>query len=172
MSIPALQQPAGLSSDTLEPPAVPYGIQDDVWSDGHDAADTDDDRDVIEEVTDSQDELTIRPPKMSTDKTNDMNPPSLALSSPHTSQDLPHGDVETGSVHSLPVVQVTEPASPAAPMTSRSTSSTYPSSPSTLAPTSTSSLDRRTRNRATLDVSILPATPMHTWTDLKPGSNI
>ncbi|KAJ3554700.1 hypothetical protein NM688_g2975 [Phlebia brevispora] len=129
MSVPALQEPAGLSSDTLEPPAPAHAIQDDQWSDVQ-TAETDDDRDIIEEVADRRDDLTIRPPKMSNDKTHDMNAPSPTLPT-------------------FPVVQVTEPTSPT-PMTSRSASATYPSSPSSLAPT-TSSLDRRTRNRATFD---------------------
>ena len=153
MSVPALQGPAGLSSDTLDPPAPPHTIQDDQWSDGQ-TAETDDDRDVIEEVADHEDDLTIRPSKISNDKSHDMNAPSPPLPSPPESQELPHEEeAETGSVHSLPVVQVTEPTSPT-PMTSRSASATYPSSPTSLAPTSTSSLDRRTRNRAAFDVSV------------------
>lgn len=153
MSVPALEGPAGLSSDTLDPPAPPHTMQEDQWSDGQ-TAETDDDRDIIEEVANHEDDLTIRPSKISNDKSHDMNAPSPPLPSPPESQDLPHEEeAETGSVHSLPIVQVTEPTSPT-PMTSRSASATYPSSPTSLAPTSTSSLDRRARNRAAFDVSV------------------
>lgn len=153
MSIPAMQQPAGLSSDTLEPPTPPHALQDDQWSDTHDTAETDDERDAIEEVAERQDDLTIRPSKMPTNKTHDVNPSSQTLPDPPHAEELPHEEAETGSVHSLPVVQVTEPTSPAVP-TPRSVSSTYPASSTSLTPAAASSLDRRARTRAQMDVSL------------------
>ena len=114
MSLPTLQQPAGLSSETLDPPARLDAIQDDQWSDTHDTAETDDERDAIEEVTERQDDLTIRPAKVATSKTDggDASPP--AMPEPPITEDLPRTEAETGSVHSLPVVQVTEPTGPVA----------------------------------------------------------
>ena len=154
MSLPTLQQPAGLSSETLDPPARLDAIQDDQWSDTHDTAETDDERDAIEEVTERQDELTIRPAKITPDGTHGKDASSTAISEPPTTEDIPRAEAETGSVHSLPVVQVTEPTSPAA-ATPRSVSSTYPASPtpSSLSTQAPSSLDRRNRSRLQADVS-------------------
>lgn len=157
MSLPVFQQPAGLSSDTLDPPTPQrHAMQDDQWS-AHDTVESDDERDVMEEAVDRQEDLTIQASKLTaaTDKTHEVEAPSPTATSPTAAESAAPHEADTTSVHSLPVVQVTEhPMN--GPMTSRSASSAYPVSPTTsLTPTATSSLDRRTRNRATMDVSIL-----------------
>ena len=82
----------------------------------------------------------------------------------HPTEELARTEVETGSVHSLPVVQVTEPTSPAAP-TPRSVSSTYPTSstPSSLSANAPSSLDRRNRTRQQMDVSVTHLLPKYNF---------
>lgn len=158
MSLPTLQQPAGLSSDTLDPPSQPHVMQDDQWSDTHDTAETDDERDAIEEVTERQDDLTIQPAKITVDKSHGKDASSTAMPEPPTTEEISRTEAETGSVHSLPVVQVTEPTGSAA-ATPRSVSSTYPASPtpSSLSTQAPSSLDRRTRSRLQTDVSAVPS---------------
>lgn len=166
MSRSVVPRRAGVSSDTLEqgPPVLTHMDQDDneheQWSDAHDTLETDDERDVIEEVSEPQGDLTIRPPKGATTsdhlKTHEMHTPSPTASSPPAPQDLTSQDDETGSAHSLPMVQITEPSSPV-PFSSRSISEAHsiPSTTASLAPTTNSSLDRRSTLRAQ-DVS----TPM------------
>lgn len=158
--------PAGLSSETLDANAQPTTpMQDDQWSDTH-TVETDDDRDEIQEVTQPDEDVTIHPPKITTDgKSHDIHTPSSPAASPATAQEHPLDEADVSSVHSVPVVQVTEPTSPVAPSTPRSTSSSFPSSQTTsnLAPTassvhsanSRSSLyDRRHRHRSMQDVSV------------------
>lgn len=154
-----LAQPAGFSSDTLEQPqrTLRRLDHDDHWSDAHDTVETDDERDVVEEIAQRQDDLTIRPPKVSTTadnlKTHDMHTPSPTTASPPSPQNIPSNETDAGSVRSLPLVQITEPTSPTG-MSPRNTHSAHPMSPTTsLAPTSTSSLDRRNTHRVTADVS-------------------
>ncbi|KAL7285631.1 hypothetical protein ACG7TL_000735 [Trametes sanguinea] len=153
--------PAGLSADSLEldQPAVssPPPIQDDQWSDAHDTMETDYERDAIEEVDEHPEDLTIQGPKVvSSDKTHthDISTPSPSSLSPDTAQQRA-SDGDATSVHSMPVVQVTEPTSPTLPTTPRSVSTSHHSSlapsNSSLAPHSHSAADRRRRNRATMD---------------------
>ncbi|KAI0094721.1 hypothetical protein BDY19DRAFT_988528 [Irpex rosettiformis] len=150
--------PAGLSSDTLEQsPASPGRIgqednEHEQWSDAHDTLETDDERDVIEEITESQGDLTIRPPKVATTpdnlKTHDMHTPSPTASSIPQPQGMAPQGAEEGSVRSLPIVQVTEPSSPVT-MNTRTVSEAPLASPATsLASTTNSSLDRRSTLRA------------------------
>ncbi|KAK7694531.1 hypothetical protein QCA50_001717 [Cerrena zonata] len=154
--------PAGLSSDTLDanaPSMTP--MQDDQWSDTH-TVETDDDRDEIQEVPQPDEDVTIHPPKITTDgKSHDIHTPSPSVASPATAQELPLDEADVSSVHSVPVVQVTEPTSPVAPSTPQSTSSTFLSqTTSNLAPT-TGSInsgnprspvhDRRLRHRSMQD---------------------
>jgi hypothetical protein len=157
MSLPLLSPPAGLSSDTLDPPIPTHIMREDHWSDGHENLETDEERAVIREIHEEPEDLTIQHSKLATtgDKAHEVNTPSPTTASPNDTQQRPAAEAEAGSVHSLPVVHVTEPSSPSpAPMTSRSTSSTFPASPaSSLAPTVASSQERRARNRLTLDVS-------------------
>lgn len=154
MSLPLLRQPAGLSSDTLDPP-IPqtHATQDDQWS-AHETVESEDDR---EEAANRQEDLTIRAGKLSTatDKTHEVvESPSPTAPSPTAAQDAQPHEADAGSVHSLPVVQVSEHSSSNEPMTSRSASSSYPVPPSAgLTATATSSLDRRNRHRSTMDVS-------------------
>lgn len=159
MSLPMLRQPAGLSSDTLDPPTSQrHALPDDQWS-AHDTVESDDERDVMEESVDHQPDLTIQAGKLSPtkDKTHEVGSPSPTAPSPTAAQDGTGHEADTGSVHSLPAVQVSEHSNMNGPMTSRSASAAYPASPTaSLAPTVTSSLDRRSRHRATLDVSVLP----------------
>ena len=138
-------------------------MQDDQWS-THDTVESEDERDVVEQVEEhvhaEEEDLTIQPSKISatTDKTHEVGTPSPMAPSPTTAQEDPQHELEAdiGSVHSLPVVQVTEPASPHTPMTSRSASSSFPHSPTpSLTPTAASSPDRRNRHRSQLDVSSL-----------------
>lgn len=162
MSLPLLRQPAGLSSDTLgQPTNQRHAIQDDQWS-AHDTAESDDEQNVMEESIERQEDLAIQANKLSTattDKTHEVGSPSPLAPSPNAAQDATNHEADSSSVHSLPVVQVTEHSN-SGPMTSRSASAAYPSSPTaSLAPTASSSLDRRSRHRATLDVSTLPETP-------------
>ncbi|KAH9898534.1 hypothetical protein C8Q73DRAFT_756442 [Cubamyces lactineus] len=152
--------PAGLSADSLElnqpSSSSPPLIQDDQWSDTHDTMETDYERDAIEEVDEHPEDLTIQGPKVvSSDKTqtHDISTPSPTTLSPTTAQQRA-SDADATSVHSMPVVQVTEPTSPTLPATPRSVSSHHHSSvtnSSNLAPHSQSSSDRRRRHRATLD---------------------
>lgn len=156
-----LAQSAGLTSDTLEHPARTLRRidQDDQWSDAHDTAETDDERDVVEEIVQRQDDLTIRPPKVSPTadnlKTHDMNTPSPTAPSP-PSQNISTNDTDAGSVRSLPVVQITEPTSPTG-MSPRSMNAAHTTSPTpSLAPPSSTSLDRRSTHRGSADVSAVP----------------
>ncbi|OBZ78719.1 hypothetical protein A0H81_00667 [Grifola frondosa] len=146
--------PAGLSADSLDlnhasssslPP-----MQDDQWSDAHYTVETDDERDIIEEVQQHQEDLTVRGNKISTpDKTHDIDTPSPTALSPTNPQEHA-SDVDATSVHSMPIVHVTEPTSPTAPMTPRSASSRHsPSSSTNLAPPSALSQDRRRQTRST-----------------------
>ncbi|KAI0704926.1 hypothetical protein BC835DRAFT_1315795 [Cytidiella melzeri] len=153
--------PAGLSSDTLEqsPPSPGRMGQEDneneQWSDAHDMLETDDERDAIQEISEPQGDLTLRPPKIASVatssesmKAHEMDTPFPTASSPPPPQAYPSQDAEEGSVRSLPLVQVTEPSSPAA-MNTRSISEAHSASPAaSLAPTTTSSLDRRGTLRA------------------------
>ena len=154
-----LRQPAGLSSDTLDPPTSQrHALPEDQWS-AHDTVESDDERDVMEESVDHQPDLTIQAGKLSptTDKTHEVSSPSPTAPSPTAAQDATNHEADGGSVHSLPGVQVSEHSNMNGPMNSRSASAAYPASPaSSLAPTVTSSLDRRSRHRSTLDVSVLP----------------
>lgn len=157
MSMPVLRQPAGLSSDTLEPPTPQSrALNEDQWS-AHETVESDDDREVVEETALPEEDLTIQPSKLSTatDKTHEVSSPSPTAQSTATAPDLQTTETDTGSVRSLPMVHVTESAGLNPPMTSRSASSSYPVSPTTsLTPTNASSLDRRNRHRATMDVSV------------------
>lgn len=162
--------PAGLSVDSLElnpaSSSSPPPIQDDQWSDAPDTMETDYERDAIEEVDEHPEDLTVQGPKVvSSDKTQTHNiaTPSPTTLGPPTPQERA-SDADATSVHSMPVVQVTEPTSPTLPATPRSVSSQHSSAvpnSSNLAPHPQSSLDRRNRNRATLDVSTssLPFVP-------------
>ena len=158
--------PAGLSTDSLElnlaSASSPPPTQEDQWSDAHDTIETDDERDVIEEVEENPEDLTVQGPKVSSDKTHthEIETPSPTNLDSNNAQERA-SDADATSVHSMPVVQVTEPTSPTTlPATPRSASSHQPS---TAAPRSTSSLapsahpnqDRRRRHRTTLDVSAL-----------------
>ncbi|KAI0639279.1 hypothetical protein C8Q77DRAFT_1152267 [Trametes polyzona] len=152
--------PAGLSVDSLElnpaSSSSPPPIHDDQWSDAPDTMETDYERDVIEEVDEHPEDLTVQGPKVvSSDKTqtHDIATPSPTTLGPTTPQERA-SDADATSVHSMPVVQVTEPTSPTLPATPRSVSSHQSSavhSNSNLAPYSQSATDRRRRNRATLD---------------------
>ncbi|KAI0361763.1 hypothetical protein OH77DRAFT_1444605 [Trametes cingulata] len=152
--------PAGLSVDSLElnpaSSSSPPLIQDDQWSDAHDTMETDYERDAIEEVDEHPEDLTVQGPKVvSSDKTqtHDIATPSPTTLGPTTPQERA-SDAEATSVHSMPIVQVTEPTSPTLPATPRSVSSHQSSAlsnGSTLAPSNQSASDRRRRNRATLD---------------------
>lgn len=155
--------PAGLSSDHIDvnlassssPPPIPF----DQWSDAHDTIETDDERDIQETMQrgDSED-LTLRVDKIpAPDKMHDIGTPSPTNLEPNAEERA--SDADATSVHSMPVVQVTEPSSPAstAPLTAPSASSRFPSSPSTnLAPPSPAlQQSRRNRNRSALiDVSV------------------
>lgn len=155
-------RPAGLSVDSLElvpaSSSSPPPIQDDQSSDAPDTVETDYEHDVIEEVDEHPEDLTIQGPKMvSSDKTqtHDIATPSPTTLGPATPQERV-SDTDAMSVHSMPVVQVTEPTSPTLPATPRSVSSHHSSmatNSNTLAPQPGSAVDRRRRNRATLDVS-------------------
>lgn len=152
MSLPLLRQPAGLSSDTLDPPpSRTRATQDDQWS-VHDTIESEDER---EEAATRQEDLTIQPTKLptATDKTHEVvESPSPTAPSPTTAQDSQPREMDASSVHSLPVVQVTEHSNLNEPMTSRSASSSYPVPPSSgLTPTAPSSLDRRNRHRSAMD---------------------
>ncbi|KAI0932344.1 hypothetical protein AcW2_001002 [Taiwanofungus camphoratus] len=150
--------PAGLSSDHIDvnlassssPPPIPF----DQWSDAHDTIETDDERDIQETIQrgDSED-LTLRVDKISApDKMHDIGTPSPTNLEPNAEERA--SDADATSVHSMPVVQVTEPSSPAstAPLTAPSASSRFPPSPSTnLAPPSPAlQQSRRNRNRSAL----------------------
>ncbi|KAI0825195.1 hypothetical protein BC628DRAFT_299967 [Trametes gibbosa] len=153
-------RPAGLSVDSLElnpaSSSSPPPIQDDQSSDAPDTVETDFEQDAIEEVDDHPEDLTIQGPKMvSSDKTqtHDIATPSPTALGPTTPQERV-SDADATSVHSMPVVQVTEPTSPTLPATPRSVSSHHSSmvpNNSALAPHPGSVADRRRRNRATLD---------------------
>lgn len=158
--------PAGLSTDSLElnlaSSSSPPPTQEDQWSDAHDTAETDYERDVIEEVEENPDDLTVQGDKVvSSDKTthtHEIETPSPTHLDTSNSQERA-SDMDATSVHSMPVVQVTEPTSPTVPATPRSvhshhTSATVTSSNS-LAPTTQSGHDRRRRHRSTLEVSPL-----------------
>lgn len=154
-----LAQSAGLSSDTLEQPTRTLRRldQEDQWSDAHDTVETDDERDVVEETAQRQDDLTIHPAKVSSTadnlKTHDMHTPSPTVPSSPPPQNVPSNDTDAGSVRSLPMVQITAPTSPTA-TSQRSMHSAHPASPpASLAPASNTSLDRRSTHRATADVS-------------------
>lgn len=131
-------------------------MQDDQWS-AHETVESEDEQEVMEETVNHEEDLTIRAGKLSaaTDKTHEVvESPSPTVPSPTAAQDAQRHEADAGSVHSLPVVQVTEHSSLNEPMTSRSASSSYPVPPSTgLTPTATSSLDRRNRLQSTMDVS-------------------
>ena len=106
-------------------------MQDDQWSDSH-TAETDDDRAEIQEVPQPDEDVTIHPPKITTEpKSHDIHTPSSTATSPATAQEHPLDEADVSSVHSVQVVQVTEPTSPVVPSTPRSTSSTFPSSQTT-----------------------------------------
>ncbi|KAI8995512.1 hypothetical protein BD414DRAFT_534673 [Trametes punicea] len=153
--------PAGLSADSLElnqpSSSSPPLIQDDQWSDAHDTVETDYERDPVEEVDVNPEDLTIQGPKVvSSGKAHphDISTASPTSLSPATVQQRA-SDADATSVHSMPVVQVTEPASPTLPATPRSVSTSHHSSAApnnaTLAPHTHSASDRRRRHRATLD---------------------
>ena len=118
MSRPLVPGPAGLSSDTLEQPLLSTGRveqednENEQWSDAHDTLETDDERDAIEEISEPQGDITLRPPKIATTpdnmKTHEMDTPSPTASSQPQPQGVPSQDAEEGSVRSLPIVQVTE----------------------------------------------------------------
>ena len=156
--------PAGLSTDTLDlspaPSALPHTIQEDQWSDAHDTIETDDERDVIEEVDENPEDLTVQGPKVSSDKTDthEIETPSPTHPDTNPAQERA-SDADATSVHSMPVVQVTEPTSPTLPATPRSAIShqttTTTRTNTSLAPPAHSSHERRRRNRNTLDVSAL-----------------
>jgi hypothetical protein len=162
MSHPLVVGPAGLSSDTVDRfPPSPGHIEheeneNEQWSDAHDTVETDEERDVIEEIPVPQGDLALHPAKATTPdhiKTHEMHTPSPTASSPAPPQGIPPQETEEGSVRSLPIVQVTEASSPVA-MNTRTVSEAHSASPATsLAPTINSSLDRRTTLRAQ-DVSI------------------
>ena len=90
--------PAGLSSDTLDanaPSMIP--MQDDQWSDSH-TAETDDDRDEIQEVPQPDEDVTIHPPKITTDpKSHDIHTPSSPATSPATAQEHPLDEADVSS---------------------------------------------------------------------------
>jgi hypothetical protein len=154
--MPVLRQPAGLSSDTLDRPMLQTrAMHDDQWS-AHETVESDDDREIMEETVLPEEDLTIQAGKLSTatDKTHEVETPSPIAPSAAGVQDVQAHEMNAGSAHSLPVVQVTSSSDLSAPMTSRSASSSYPASPTaSLTPTTASSLDRRNRHRATMDVS-------------------
>lgn len=107
-AVAAMAFPAGLSSETLDANAQPTTpMQDDQWSDTH-TVETDDDRDEIQEVTQPDEDVTIHPPKITTDgKSHDIHTPSSPAASPATAQEHPLDEADVSSVHSVPVVQVT-----------------------------------------------------------------
>ena len=157
--------PAGLSTDSLElnlaASGSPPATQEDHWSDAHDTVETDYERDVIEEVDENAEDLTVQGPKVASGKTSthEIDTPSPTHIDPTNVQERV-SDADATSVHSMPVVQVTEPTSPTLPATPRSVHShhsaaTAPTNTS-LAPPSQSSHERRRRHRTTLDVSTLP----------------
>ncbi|KAH9944494.1 uncharacterized protein BXZ73DRAFT_87377 [Epithele typhae] len=155
-----MSHPAGLSTESLVPnPASsssPPATREEHWSDAHDTLDSDTERDAIEEAGESGEDLTI-PPKLSSDKTETHE--IVDTPSPTRAQAAPErvSDADATSVHSMPLVQVTEPTSPILPATPRSVnshhSSTTARSQTSLAPpsASASATDRRRRNRNTLD---------------------
>lgn len=149
--------PAGLTFDSIDvnlassssPPPGP----DDQWSDAHYTGETDEERDAVEEVSPHQEDLTVRADKLSNKTMHIETPSPTAVASDNPPQ---ISEEDATSVHSMPVVHVTEPSSPAMPMTAHSASSAFPSpSNSNLAPSSASitAQDRRRWNRTTLDVS-------------------
>ncbi|OCH96522.1 hypothetical protein OBBRIDRAFT_765335 [Obba rivulosa] len=146
--------PAGLSFDSIDvnlaSSSSPPPGQDDQWSDAHYTVETDDERDIVEEVSPSgQEDLTVRGDKISpSDKSMHIETPSPTAVASDSPSQAPEEDAT--SVHSMPVVHVTEPSSPGMPMTAHSASSTFPdASNSNLAPPSASSARRR--NRTILD---------------------
>ncbi|TBU64939.1 hypothetical protein BD310DRAFT_838557 [Dichomitus squalens] len=158
--------PAGLSTDSLDlDPATagsPPGTLDEQWSDAHETFDTDTERDAIEEVEENTEDLTVvQAPKLSADSdkthTHEIQTPSPTNIETTNAQERA-SDVDATSVHSMPIVQVTEPTSPTLPATPRSVrshrSSATAVSNTSLAPPAHSanvSRERPRRNRATLD---------------------
>ncbi|KAI1797760.1 hypothetical protein LXA43DRAFT_877491 [Ganoderma leucocontextum] len=158
--------PAGLSTDSLDfdppPSGSPPPTQEEQWSDAHDTFESDIERDAIEEVEETAEDLTVvQAPKvpLGSDKTHthEIETPSPTNVDTSNAQERA-SDADTTSVHSMPVVQVTEPTSPTLPATPRSVHSHQSSataiSNSSLAPPAHSANgnhDRRRRNRATLD---------------------
>ncbi|KAH9946790.1 hypothetical protein B0H21DRAFT_741790 [Amylocystis lapponica] len=150
-------RPAGLTPDSIDvglassssPPPTQY----DQWSDAHETLETDDERDVVEEAIQHEDDLTVRTDKIvPPDKLHDIEAPSSTSLNTPRPREL-DANADATSVHSMPVVQVTEATSPTVPMTAHSTSSRIPSSPNTsLLPPSPGPQARRTRHRATLDL--------------------
>ena len=158
-----MSHPAGLSTDSFElnpAPVSPPSAHDDQWSDAHDTVETDGERDAIEEVEENADEdlTVVQAPKLDTDKTEtheiDTPSPTNLIS---TNAQERGSEADAMSVHSMPVVQVTEPTSPTLPATPRSVhshqSSTTAPTTTSLAPPSSASNERRRRVRNTLDVS-------------------
>lgn len=157
MSRSLVPGPAGLSSDTLEqsptsPARVVHENEHEQWSDAHDTLETDDERDAVEEIAQPQGDLTIRPPKAVTTpdnvKTHEMHTPSPTASSLPQPQGISSQETEEGSVRSLPIVQVTEPSSPVTMNTRSAREAPAVSPTASLAPTTNSSLDRRSTLRA------------------------
>ena len=152
--------PNSLSSETLHatgstPPPPHVHEPEDQWSDAHETLETDDERDLVDDLPHPQDDLTIRPQKVSpSPKSHQIRTPSPPVPSPNTPHDHVPQVPDAASVRSVPIVQVTEPSSPTLPMSARSTNSTFPPTPtSSLTPTGTSSQDRRNRHRSAIDVS-------------------
>lgn len=147
--------PAGLSSDSIDlsltasthPPSLPF----DQWSDAHGTMETDDERDEqdIQEASHPED-MPLGADKVATgNKTIEVGTPSSTTGGPQMNGHTSDGDA--ASVHSMPVVQVTEPSSPV-PTSAQSASSRFPPSPSTSLAPSPSMQHGRNRNRTALEV--------------------
>ncbi|KZT30375.1 hypothetical protein NEOLEDRAFT_1173815 [Neolentinus lepideus HHB14362 ss-1] len=142
---------------------------DDQWS-VRDTVDTDDHsvvgpvrrRQTPEGVEQSQDDLTVRGPKISTDPKEVASPmvnSNIEATTPTSTGPDPTSDA--ASTRSLPLVQVTSPQSPTRPSTAHASNSASSSTtadpvlspnPSARIPRSTTLQDRRYRHRSTVDV--------------------
>ncbi|GBE78326.1 hypothetical protein SCP_0112110 [Sparassis crispa] len=141
--------PAGLTPDSIDvnfaSSSSPPPMQYDQWS----AADTDDEAD-IQEVTQQDEDLTVTADKIAapdktlhiqTDSPANLNPPAVPENG---------FEQDASSVHSMPVVQVTEPTSPT-PMSARNSTSRFGSTPgSNLAPPSPATAQVRRNNRLSM----------------------
>ena len=159
-------QPAGLSSDTIDsnPSAsspLP-AMASDQWSDTHDTAVDEDERDGQEVVSAAPEEVgvgkaqVVTPDKSVASPLGIVEPPEPR---PQEGAQEPSSDVEATSVRSMPIVQVTEPSSPA-PASAQSASH-FPTSSSGSGlsphPSSSNTSARRNRHRSTLDVGPVSA---------------